>query len=170
MSRADLVCPGNISSLAFNDEMSMQDREITAPPGSPDRRRWLRENWRWLRTIGGLLLFLPVLEFVNFQVPRRPRLIKVNRYLKPGGFIIEPEFIIFDLGSGPLALSRTCTHLGCRLNFNEQINLLVCPCHQSRFTRRGKRVAGPARRNLPVYPVRVVGDPAARDSFIVTVT
>jgi cytochrome b6-f complex iron-sulfur subunit len=150
--------------------MNNQDREIRALPGNPGRRRWLAGNWQWLRTVGGLLLFLPVLKFVNFQVPKRPRLIKVNRYLKPGSFIIEPEFIIFDLDSGPLALSRTCTHLGCRLNFNEQVDLLVCPCHQSRFTRRGKRVAGPARRDLPVYPVRIVGNPADRNAFIVTVT
>jgi cytochrome b6-f complex iron-sulfur subunit len=150
--------------------MSIQASEIQDPPSRPDRRRWLGESWQWLRAIGGFLLFLPVLKFVDFQVPPRPRLITVNRYLKPGGFIIEPEFIVFDLESGPLALSRTCTHLGCRLNFNEQDELLICPCHQSRFTRRGKRVAGPARRDLPVYPVRIVGDPADRNAFIVTVT
>jgi nitrite reductase/ring-hydroxylating ferredoxin subunit len=159
-----------ITRPALDDAMKMQEREIQMPPISPERRRWLGENWLWLRTIGGLLLFLPVLKFLNFRVPKRPRLLKVNRYLKPGGFIIEPEFIIFDLDSGLLALSRTCTHLGCRLNFNEQVKLLVCPCHQSRFSQRGKRVAGPARRDLPVYPVQVVGNPADRNAFIVTVT
>jgi Rieske Fe-S protein len=92
----------------------------------------------------------------------------VNRLLKPGGFIIEPDFVIFDLAGGAVAVSRRCTHLGCRLNFNEQENLLVCPCHQSRFTRQGKRTAGPARRDLPLYRVDAASG-AERNSFVVTV-
>ncbi len=144
-------------------------KQENSSPASPERRSWLGDSWRWLKTVGGVLLFLPVLKFVDFRIAPRPRLVKVDRYLRPGGFIIEPEFIIFDLPSGPLAVSRTCTHLGCRLNYQEQRQILLCPCHQSEFTRRGKRIAGPARRNLPVYKVQVVGDPAARDAFIVTV-
>jgi nitrite reductase/ring-hydroxylating ferredoxin subunit len=149
--------------------MSTQDREMQRPPPNPDRRRWLGDSWQWLKSLAGLLLFFPVLKFLDFRVKPRPRLVKVNRLLKPGGFILEPEFIIFDLETGPLAVSRKCTHLGCRLNFQEQENLLVCPCHQSRFTRNGVRIAGPATRNLPVFAVRNAGPPAERNAFIVTV-
>lgn len=134
----------------------------------PDRRRLLGAGARLLKVVGALLLFLPVLRFVDFRIRPRPRLIKVNRVLRPGGFIVETDFVIFDLAGGPVAVSRRCTHLGCRLNFHEQENLLVCPCHQSRFSRQGKRMAGPARRDLPLYQVQASG--AERNSFVVTVT
>jgi len=134
-----------------------------------DRRRLLGHGGLLLKVLGGLLLFLPILKFVDFRIRPRPRLIKVNRLLRPGGFLIEADFIIFDLATGAVAVSRRCTHLGCRLNFNELENLLVCPCHQSRFTRQGKRTAGPARRDLPLYQVSLAPG-AERNSFVVTVT
>lgn len=133
------------------------------------RRRLLGDSGLLLKVLGSLLLFLPVLKFVDFRIQPRPRLIKVNRLLRPGGFLIEPEFVIFDLAGGVVAVSRRCTHLGCRLNYNEQENLLVCPCHQSRFTRQGKRMAGPARRDLPLYRVDLASG-VERNSFVVTVT
>jgi nitrite reductase/ring-hydroxylating ferredoxin subunit len=133
------------------------------------RRRLLGSGGLLLKVVGGLLLFLPVLKFVDFRTRPRPRLIKVNRLLRPGGFLIEPEFVIFDLATGVVAVSRRCTHLGCRLNFNELENLLVCPCHQSRFSRHGKRMGGPARLDLPLYQVSVAPG-EARNSFVVTVT
>ncbi|NTV15402.1 MAG: Rieske 2Fe-2S domain-containing protein, partial [Desulfobulbaceae bacterium] len=102
---------------------------------SPERRRWLAAGMgKLVQSIGGLLLLLPLLKFIEFRIAPRPRLIKINKLLRPGGFIIEADFIIFDHPGAPVAVSRTCTHLGCRLNFNEQENLLICPCHQSRFT------------------------------------
>ncbi|NTV13384.1 MAG: ubiquinol-cytochrome c reductase iron-sulfur subunit [Desulfobulbaceae bacterium] len=147
--------------------MTEEPSEINAL-ANPDRRRWLGSFGTLAQTIGGLLLFLPVIKFIDFRITPRPRLIKVSKLLRPGGFIIETEFIIFDIPGAPVAVSRKCTHLGCRLNFNEQENLLVCPCHQSRFTRQGKRVSGPARSDLPLYQVAVASD-AERNSFVVTV-
>lgn len=133
------------------------------------RRRLLGDTGLLLKVVGSLLLLLPILRFVDFRTKPRPRLIKVNRLLRPGGFLIEPDFVIFDLAGGVVAVSRRCTHLGCRLNYNELENLLVCPCHQSRFTRQGKRTAGPARRDLPLYQVDMAPG-AERNSFVVTVT
>lgn len=132
------------------------------------RRRLLANGGLLLKVVGSLLLCLPILKFVDFRIRPRPRLIKVNRLLRPGGFIIEPDFVVFDLAGEVVAVSRRCTHLGCRLNFNELENLLVCPCHQSRFTRQGKRVSGPARRDLPLYQVAVAPG-TERNSFVVTV-
>lgn len=148
--------------------MSEEPGEIN-PPVNPGRRRWLGGMGQLLQVVGGLLLFLPVFKFIDFRIAPRPRLFKVTKLLRPGGFIIEPEFVIFDVPGAPVAVSRKCTHLGCRLNFNELENLLVCPCHQSRFTRQGKRVSGPARRDLPLYQVAVASD-AERNSFVVTVS
>lgn len=67
---------------------------------------------------------------------------------------MERDFILFESSEGPWAVSRKCTHLGCRLNYSEKDNLLICPCHESRFSNNGKRISGPARNNLARYQVK----------------
>lgn len=44
------------------------------------------------------------------------------------------------------ALDLTCTHLGCTVAVTA--TELVCPCHGSRFDRRGNVLQGPAKRPL----------------------
>jgi ubiquinol-cytochrome c reductase iron-sulfur subunit len=54
--------------------------------------------------------------------------------------------------AGYLAYSKVCTHLGCPVGLYEQeLELLVCPCHQSMFNVRNGGVPqfGPAPRPLP---------------------
>ena len=119
------------------------------------RRRFLALMFR-LAVASGFAA--PLAVFLRYHLKRPPRLVRVARRLRPGGFIIEPEFIIIDTAAGPVALSRRCTHLGCRLNFNEARRELVCPCHHSRFSAAGKRLAGPARRDLARFPLRRLGD------------
>lgn len=48
--------------------------------------------------------------------------------------------------NGFYALSLVCTHLGCTVVVTE--DTLSCPCHGSRFDRRGMVVKGPADRPL----------------------
>ena len=49
---------------------------------------------------------------------------------------------------GLYALSATCTHLGCRTEWVEDLNMIACPCHGSRFRRDGVKIAGPAPEPL----------------------
>lgn len=44
-------------------------------------------------------------------------------------------------------LSSRCSHLGCRIN-NIIDEILICPCHGSRFDLNGKPVQGPATNSL----------------------
>jgi ubiquinol-cytochrome c reductase iron-sulfur subunit len=57
---------------------------------------------------------------------------------------------------GYVAYSKVCTHLGCPVGLYEQeLELLVCPCHQSMFNVRNGAVPqfGPAPRPLPQLPL-----------------
>lgn len=123
-------------------------------------------------TITGVVCY-PLFRFLGFTVAAKPRYVKVHTPSTVREFWLEPEFILFRGGESPWAVSRTCTHLGCRLNYDEKEKLLICPCHQSRFTAAGKRVSGPATRDLAVYDVEKVftADDGANgmDEYIVTI-
>ena len=60
--------------------------------------------------------------------------------------------------AGVLAYSKLCTHLGCPVGlYEQQLQLLVCPCHQSMFNVLNGCVPefGPAPRPLPQLPLMV---------------
>ena len=62
---------------------------------------------------------------------------------------------------GYVAYSKMCTHLGCPVGLYEQeLELLVCPCHQSMFNVRNGAVPqfGPAPRPLPQLPLAFNSD------------
>lgn len=48
--------------------------------------------------------------------------------------------------------SRRCPHLGCKLNYDPEKELIVCPCHQSKFNLLGKYLEGPAKKDLKRLP------------------
>ena len=57
---------------------------------------------------------------------------------------------------GYVAYSKVCTHLGCPVGlYEQQLELLVCPCHQSMFNVRNGAIPqfGPAPRPLPQLPL-----------------
>lgn len=110
-----------------------------------------------IKILAFFALLTPVVRFLGFTPLPKPKFVQVNKILKDGGFIIEPDFILFDTDTEPIAVSRTCTHLGCKLNYQELEDILVCPCHQSHFDKKGKRLAGPARIDLPTFKVEKIG-------------
>jgi ubiquinol-cytochrome c reductase iron-sulfur subunit len=57
---------------------------------------------------------------------------------------------------GYVAYSKVCTHLGCPVGlYEQQLQLLVCPCHQSMFNVTNGAIPqfGPAPRPLPQLPL-----------------
>ena len=125
---------------------------------SGERRNFLRDMMSWTGAFISTALLYPLFRFAGFTVKPKPRHIKVAAPLPVSGFHAERDFILFVREEQTWAVSRTCTHLGCRINFLEDKQLIECPCHQSRFTAQGKRLRGPAERDLPVYEVAVQKD------------
>lgn len=131
----------------------------TAPnPGPPARRRFFL-------VVILLALAYPILRFLGYKVPVKPRQIEVKTDLKPGAFHLDSEFILFVGDQGPWAVSRKCTHLGCKLNIRDKEGFLECPCHQSRFTPEGVVLQGPAQKPLTRFKVETLDNAAG---YIVT--
>jgi Rieske Fe-S protein len=117
------------------------------------RRNFLKKAGVWALGLG---LFYPVYSFVVKKRIRKPIEVRLRGKLKPGEFILEPKFALFETDNGPLAVSRVCTHLGCVINYREVDREFLCPCHQSRFTWNGKYLAGPAKEDLPKLRVQAL--------------
>ena len=79
----------------------------------------------------------------------------VDRF-EPGSVtaFVRGRFYLCCLEDGGfLALSRTCTHLGCTVPWNESEKLFKCPCHASAFDITGEVLSPPASRALELFPV-----------------
>ncbi len=75
------------------------------------------------------------------------------RALKPGqGLILElngEQVAAYRNPRGKVTLlSPTCTHLGCRVEWNDAESTWDCPCHGSRFAPTGAVMSGPAESPL----------------------
>lgn len=114
--------------------------------------------------LGSTVLAYPLLRFVGFKVPRKPVRVDVHNAAPANGVIVHSSFFLFDKKEKQWALSRKCTHLGCRLNYIEERDILECPCHQSEFNAKtGAVIKGPAKKALTFYPV----DKRKKDPFYV---
>ena len=64
-----------------------------------------------------------------------------------GGFILRRSEDPADI----LILNRRCTHLGCTVNWKQDANAYLCPCHDAKFSREGEVLDGPPPRPLERY-------------------
>lgn len=53
------------------------------------------------------------------------------------------------------AFSNICTHLGCRVKWDDDAGEYICPCHDSHFAKDGTVLSGPAPRPLDQYETKV---------------
>jgi cytochrome b6-f complex iron-sulfur subunit len=135
-----------------------------------ERRTVLRRSLQWLAAGVSAVFLYPLLRFTTHRIPPKPRLIEVPAPLPITGVHTAQDFLLFAHGTeGATAVSRICTHLGCRVNYQQDKQLIECPCHQSRFTPDGRRVSGPAQKDLPLHSVTVKKDADGRIvAYVVT--
>jgi cytochrome b6-f complex iron-sulfur subunit len=72
--------------------------------------------------------------------------------------VYNKPVLVVNTPDGYKALSAICTHLGCILFWDEQRQLIACPCHEATFNSNGAVISGPPPAPLPTYRVRVDGD------------
>jgi Rieske Fe-S protein len=60
------------------------------------------------------------------------------------GFVIRKSADPKDL----LILNSRCTHLGCTVNWKDEANAFLCPCHDAKFDAEGTVLDGPPPRPL----------------------
>lgn len=131
-------------------------------------RRALLVRWmQWLAAAAATFFCYPLFRFTGHRIPPKPRLVEVPAPLPLSGVHTDHDFLLFATPEGVTAVSRICTHLGCRISYQEDKGYIECPCHHSRFTPEGKRIAGPAEKNLPQYEVTLKQDAEGRVSAFV---
>lgn len=54
--------------------------------------------------------------------------------------------------------SAICTHLGCKIKWEEHRNRFYCPCHKGVFSPTGEVISGPPPRPLDEYQVEIEGN------------
>jgi len=76
-----------------------------------------------------------------------------------GGFAYKGPYIVINTGDENfIALSSSCTHNACRVNYSISSNNLPCPCHGSVFAIDGVVLQGPASSPLKTYKVEREGN------------
>jgi len=136
--------------------------------GDASRRRWIT---RFLATTLGasILSFLyPVLKYLVPPVSSEPSLseaeldVKASDILPNTGRIVPfagKALLLLRSPSGELkALTATCTHLACTVQYRPERSDIWCACHNGIYDLNGANVSGPPPRPLTKLDVNVRGD------------
>jgi len=142
--------------MAEKERKEDQDTEGT-------RRSFLNRLWV---ALGVVVLAEFVWLIVSFLRPRRPRAKRgdfgtvvtagsaADFAPNTGTAFPRGQFYLARLEDGGfLAISRTCTHLGCTVPWVEDEKRFACPCHASTFDITGNVINSPAPRALDLFPV-----------------
>ncbi len=150
----------------------------SAPLPSSGRRRFL--GWL-LGTSGAALLFSALYPVLRFISP--PRVPEASTNQVEAGPVNDPELIqkgykIIHFGNDPViliraaenqfvALSATCTHLDCIVEFQKNRERIYCNCHGGVYDLSGRNVSGPPPRPLTPYKVDVVAAQGGQPATII---
>lgn len=70
----------------------------------------------------------------------------------------RPGLLIRNSDGSYRALSATCTHLGCIVQYRGDLQEIWCACHNGLYDLNGRNVSGPPPKPLEVYEVHLRGD------------
>jgi len=152
--------------------MNKSKKPLPTAPQQPDphitgknRRSFLNRLWSFLGIIA--LIELVWMGGSILKRSKSPKATKVKDNFIAAGqaenfaansvtAVPAGQFYLTRQGDGSfLALSRTCTHLGCSVPWDEKARKFICPCHGSSFDIAGRALTPPATRGLDSYPLRI---------------
>jgi cytochrome b6-f complex iron-sulfur subunit len=130
-NRTEMDVPGGLNRRDFFLKLGLGSLGIAAVGTSVFAYQFLSPN----------VLFEPS-PVVNAGKPEQYPLDSVTLDVKTGIYVIHSK-------EGFFALGAICTHLGCLTTWKQEQGIIACPCHGSKFSREGVKVAGPAPKPLP---------------------
>ena len=130
------------------------------------RRRFLKVILAFLGSITVFSFVFSILKFLT-ALPTRTadyQKLAVRKSEIPLGeakniiFQNAPAVLINRHDKGFIAFSRTCTHLGCLVEFSKSRQKLICPCHAGTYDLDGSVESGPPPKPLTAIPLKIEGD------------
>jgi cytochrome b6-f complex iron-sulfur subunit len=70
----------------------------------------------------------------------------------------RPALLVLTAEGEYRALSATCTHLNCTVQYRTDLREVWCACHNGLYDLNGRNISGPPPRPLQQYDVHVRGD------------
>lgn len=131
-----------------------------------------RRDFTKLLLTGGLVGWLGSVVYPLLSYLRPPNIPEANvQSVKAGlasAFAVNTAQIV-KFGRKPVilirqengefrALSATCTHLECIVQYRGDLKQIWCACHNGLYDLTGRNVSGPPPRPLEEYAVNVVAD------------
>ncbi len=102
---------------------------------------------------GGKDAWIPLGPLENFEIGK-PTLVTFVRTKVNGWEKTSNSYGVFVLRKSEeevTVISNRCTHLSCRVNWNEEKQTYICPCHDATFSPEGEVLGGPPPRPLDRY-------------------
>jgi len=132
------------------------------------RRRWLTYLLGTSLGASFVSFLYPVLRFIVPPVTSEPSLsdieldVKASDILPNSGRIVPfsgKPVILFRTAAGELkALTATCTHLACTVQYRGDRSDVWCACHNGVYDTNGTNISGPPPKPLTKLDVAVRGD------------
>jgi cytochrome b6-f complex iron-sulfur subunit len=138
------------------------------PSSSNLPRRGFIEYLLGLGFVGTVLSALyPIFQFL--VPPRIAEAVQSNVVAGKAGELEANSAKIFQFGSKPgllvltengeyKAFSATCTHLDCTVQYDSQLHIIWCACHNGQYDLNGKNIGGPPPRPLTEFTVHIRGE------------
>ncbi|MBI3088269.1 MAG: Rieske 2Fe-2S domain-containing protein [Candidatus Omnitrophica bacterium] len=121
---------------------------------------------------GGVLAFLgaALYPIVRYLYPPRGAESSVSNVVAAQiGEVATNSAKVFRFGNRPgilihtpqgelKAFSAVCTHLNCTVQYDPQVSVIWCACHNGKFDLNGQVISGPPPRPLEAFQVNVRGE------------
>ncbi len=70
----------------------------------------------------------------------------------------RPGLLVRSSSGDYRAMSATCTHLSCTVQYRDDLRQVWCACHNGKYDLNGRNISGPPPRPLEGFEVQVRGD------------